>query len=149
MKKLFLNLILAILTISCASSNNTTDVEKVHFYDKNGNTIQLSELYNILDNHLIEQNINGKIVKSEVKEFKHIKSNKIVLIGYTNDRNLNIGAELTEFKNGFKLNNHFIICSNCNTLNDEMNIDYKDEFLICKSNNNSDCIKHSIATGEN
>ena len=148
MRNLLLTLILTIFTFSCAS-NNYNDVENIVFYDKTGSKIELYKLYDILDNQLKEQNINGKVVKSQIKEYKSDKSSKIVLIGFSNENNLNIGAELTEFRKGFKLNNYFTICNECQTKNNETNIDYKNENLICKSNKNSNCIKHSIAIVEN
>ncbi|MBF0598463.1 hypothetical protein [Faecalibacter rhinopitheci] len=148
MKKLLLTFILSIFTFSCAS-RNYNNVEKIHFYDKIGNKIELSNIYDILNNQLKEQNINGKIIKSQIKEFKNDKSRKIVLIGISKENNLNIGAELSNFKKGFKLNNYFTICNNCQTENKEINIDYKDDNLICKSKINSNCVKHSIAIIDN
>jgi len=143
-------LALSIILISCNNhQKDFSNLESISFYDFKGSEITMDQLkkeWNTTINPIIHEDIrNEQRVKDlYIKTIRDNSSNEdyLVLVASTSNINTYSGKVISSFKDGFKLSDTTVTCTNCGP---EFQGELVDGEWICanKGKGTDDCMKTS------
>lgn len=143
-------LLLSVFAISCDShQKDFSNLESISFYDFKGNEVPMDQLkkeWNKTINPIIHEDTlyEQKVKELYIKVIRDNASNEdyLVLVASTSNINAYSGKVISSFKDGFKLSDKTVICTNCGP---EFQGELVDGEWICANNGHSieGCIKTS------
>jgi hypothetical protein len=126
-----------------------SDLESISFYNYKGELIDMEQLKKdwnaTMNTSFVDDQLHEQTIKDiEIKTIQDSSSNEdyLVLVANTTKKNAFTGKVISTFKDGFKLSDKTVICTNCGT-------DFQGELVegewICANNGDSiqDCMKTS------
>ena len=146
MKNLIWIICLSLSFLACKTTKTDytkLDLNSIELYDINNLNISTAFITKHWNKRLQEdEDINAKIERLNIINLIDIKTNKktLVLLGTTNQKSVKTATKLTAYKDGLKLSNITVTCTNCDSdLNLQLN--NKDWSCISDDNKNNTCTK--------
>lgn len=150
MKASFFLIFLTVLIISCDNhQKDFSDLESIAFYNFEGNEVDMEQLKKDWNNTMNPSYLDDQLYEQQIKDIEiktirdnHTNEDYLVLVATTTNKNAFTGKVISSFKDGFRLSDKTVICTNCGP-------DFQGELVegewICANNGKSinDCIKTS------